>query len=595
MSVITHNLSSQFSNRQLKITSGKKAKSAEKLSTGYKVNRSADDAAGLTISEKMRWQIRGLNRASDNIGEGISLLQVADGALNEVHSILHRMRELSVQGANDTNTELDRQAIQMEIEANLDEIDRIGFSTEFNSQKIFDGGYVTVLDADGNPVNISQIPFEDFDIANAQLRGGPFSQGSDGSQLNLGVSTVADYSPPINCDLVYGRGNTSHSSLRYQYDDGNGNTISGFANLENMSISDYEYDANSNTYYRTFTYDAGNNVSFSIVQSIEVEANTAGSDTQFYNMSYKVTNTGTVDNVKVDFMFNSDSAYNNDDRCEGYFIGGNQVDSFRLYTNNAEYLNQQTSNSNIYDMTALGTDSFSIIDKENAFPFSAKVAWGNGTTPDTVSIGNWSLNTGDWDYYNNLTQNLGGSTSGSDMAFSLIWNDELDANASQEYKFQYGIAKTTADPNLQGVDLSFVDTPRFNTNQLDLWIQGGSTEGSGMYITIGKMNSATLNIGNVNVTSHRNASASINTIDKAITTISSQRSSMGAQQNRLEHMRAIDDGTSENTQAAESRIRDTDMASEMMNYSKHSILEQAGQSMLAQSNLAPQGILQLLQ
>lgn len=591
MQVITHNLLSQFSNRQLNITSGKKAKSAEKLSTGYKINRSADDAAGLTISEKMRWQIRGLNRASDNIGEGISLLQVADGALNEVHSILHRMRELSVQAANDTNTELDRQAIQQEIEANLAEIDRIGADTEFNSQKIFDGGYTTILGPDGNPINISQIPFEDFDIANAQLRGGPFSQGSSGSLLNLGVSTVADYSPPINCDLIFGRGSTSHSTLRYQYDDGNGNVVSGSANLEDMDISGYRYDPDTNTYSRTFTYNTGSDAKFTIVQTIAVGEN--ANDTQFYNMSYKITNTGSVDNVKVDFMFNSDSAYNNDDRCEGYFIAGSKVDTFRLYTNNQEYKDQNSSN--VYDMSALGTDSFSIIDEDNAFPFSAKVSWANGTEPDTVSIGNWSLNTGDWSYYDMLAQNLGGSTNNSDLAFSLIWNDELDANASSEYTFQYGIAKASSDDNLQGVQLSYADTPKFSTNQLDLWIQGGATAGSGMFITIGKMNTSALSIGNVNVTSHQNASNSITTLDKAIHSISSQRSSIGAQQNRLEHMRAIDDGTSENTQAAESRIRDTDMATEMMNYSKHSILEQAGQSMLAQSNIASQGILQLLQ
>ena len=120
MLAVTHNLLAQNANRQLNIVTGKKAKSTEKLSSGYRVNRSADDAAGLTISEKMRWQIRGLNRASNNIQDGISLVQVADGALGEIHSMLHRMKELAVQASNDTNTDSDREQLQNEVRALAD-------------------------------------------------------------------------------------------------------------------------------------------------------------------------------------------------------------------------------------------------------------------------------------------------------------------------------------------------------------------------------------------------------------------------------------------------------------------------------------------
>lgn len=139
--VVQHNLTAMNANRQLGITTGQQAKSSEKLSSGYRVNRAADDAAGLTISEKMRSQIRGLNKASTNAQDGISLIQVAEGALNEAHSILQRMNELATQAANDTNTTSDRTAVQKEIDALTKEIDRIASTTQFNTQNLLSGGF----------------------------------------------------------------------------------------------------------------------------------------------------------------------------------------------------------------------------------------------------------------------------------------------------------------------------------------------------------------------------------------------------------------------------------------------------------------------
>lgn len=146
MPVITHNLMSQFANRQLNITSNNKLKSLEKLSSGYRINRAGDDAAGLAISEKMRWQIRGLDRASRNIEDGKSLLNVADGALTEVHRMLQRMNELTIQAANDTNTYADRSAIQQEINQLLQAIEKVNTDTRFNTQPVFDSGNVKTTD-----------------------------------------------------------------------------------------------------------------------------------------------------------------------------------------------------------------------------------------------------------------------------------------------------------------------------------------------------------------------------------------------------------------------------------------------------------------
>jgi len=139
--VVQHNLTAMNANRQLGITTGAQAKSSEKLSSGYRINRAGDDAAGLTISEKMRSQVRGLNKASSNAQDGVSLIQVAEGALNETHSILQRMNELATQAANDTNTTADRTAIQKEIDQLVSEIDRIQSTTQFNTMNLLDGAF----------------------------------------------------------------------------------------------------------------------------------------------------------------------------------------------------------------------------------------------------------------------------------------------------------------------------------------------------------------------------------------------------------------------------------------------------------------------
>ena len=139
--VVQHNLTAMNANRQLGITAGNQAKATEKLSSGYRINRAGDDAAGLSISEKMRSQIRGLNKASSNAEDGVSLIQTAEGALNEAHAILQRMNELSTQAANDTNTSADRTAIKKEIDALVSELDRIASTTQFNTMNLLDGSF----------------------------------------------------------------------------------------------------------------------------------------------------------------------------------------------------------------------------------------------------------------------------------------------------------------------------------------------------------------------------------------------------------------------------------------------------------------------
>ena len=198
--VVQHNLTAMNSNRQLGITNGMQAKSSEKLSSGYKINRAADDAAGLTISEKMRSQVRGLNKASSNAQDGVSLIQVAEGALNETHSILQRMNELATQAANDTNTSIDRKAIQAELKQLTSEIDRIQSTTQFNTQNLLDGSFssknLQVGSLSGQAISISidnmnaaAIGLTDLQ-ANLESDSFVFSFGSAGSAMDMIQSAI---------------------------------------------------------------------------------------------------------------------------------------------------------------------------------------------------------------------------------------------------------------------------------------------------------------------------------------------------------------------------------------------------------------------
>ncbi|MCI8390653.1 MAG: flagellin [Roseburia sp.] len=198
--VVQHNLTAMNSNRQLGITTGQQAKSSEKLSSGYKINRAADDAAGLTISEKMRSQVRGLNKASSNAQDGVSLIQVAEGALNETHSILQRMNELATQAANDTNTSIDRKAIQAELKQLTSEIDRIQSTTQFNTQNLLDGSFssknLQVGSLSGQAISISidnmnaaAIGLTDLQ-ANLESDSFVFSFGSAGSAMDMIQSAI---------------------------------------------------------------------------------------------------------------------------------------------------------------------------------------------------------------------------------------------------------------------------------------------------------------------------------------------------------------------------------------------------------------------
>ena len=196
--VVQHNMSALNANRQLTISTGVLSKSTEKLSSGYQINRAADDAAGLSISEKMRSQIRGLNKASDNAQDGVSLVQTAEGALNETHSILQRMNELATQAANDTNTSIDRQAIQDEITQLTSEIDRIQSTTQFNTMNLLDGSFtgknlqVGALSGQQISVSISNMDSTSLGLTAANIKVSGFvSAGNSMSRIQSAIDMVS--------------------------------------------------------------------------------------------------------------------------------------------------------------------------------------------------------------------------------------------------------------------------------------------------------------------------------------------------------------------------------------------------------------------
>ena len=374
--VVQHNLTAMNANRQLGITTGAQAKSSEKLSSGYRINRAGDDAAGLKISEKMRSQVRGLDKASSNAQDGVSLIQTAEGALNEAHSILQRMNELAVQGANDTNQSIDRDAINEELDALTTELDRISETTQFNKQNLLDGTF-----------------------SDKKLQVG----ANAGQKIEITIGSM-------NAKAI----GLSKTIMPKQ---------SGYFKAKGLKFETSKF---------------------------ETSADVKGS------------------------------------------------------------------------AKAIGSNL-------------AKDALNGATVGKTITI------------------------DGRDYTVATATNSANGKYASADVKKKVGClfaqkAKITVKNS--------VPSDSFMGARVDTYEIANST---------------------------------ITKVQDAINNVSSQRSALGALQNRLEHTIANLDNVSENTSSAESRIRDTDMASEMVNYSKNNILAQAGQSMLAQANQSTQGVLSLLQ
>jgi len=444
--VVQHNLTAMNSNRMLGLTTASQAKSTEKLSSGYKINRAADDAAGLSISEKMRKQIRGLTQASLNAQDGISAVQTAEGALTEVHDMLQRMNELAVKSANGTNSEDDRGYIQDEIDQLVKEIDRVSETTKFNETYLLKGVKtdedVTSLDS------VSIKAGKEFKESFTIKAGNKFyAVDAAGTQKTLDETTAKDELAKII--------------------DAEGNVKAGY--------KIYKTEASTDEW--------GVQLPGDIATAAEIKK------------ALDVTAEGLMDST------------------------GKEIKAADL--------------KNYFDQNGVYKGGlYSKLSADNA-------DGGTGKKGDLKEIG----------------------------------ADRID---------DFVTVTTKTGKKIDALNLSLhVGADGEASNKIDLSIKSMSAQGIG--------------VSDLKVNTADSATAAIETLKNAIQTVSTQRSALGAVQNRLEHTINNLDNVVENTTSAESQIRDTDMATEMVKYSNNNILAQAGQAMLAQSNQANQGVLSLLQ
>ncbi len=609
MNVLMHNMQSMFTSRQLGITNTNKAKSTERLSSGFRINRASDDAAGLTISEKMRHKIRGLSQGIKNSQEGVSMIQVGDGALAEVQDMLHRLTELSIKSANGTNTQEERAAIQKEIHQIQAEIDRIGDSTEFNTIPLFRGKDIEIYEDTGEPVQIGEVPTSSWSLKNVSLGEQPFNPYSNPQSLQLQARiSEGSGSGAIPVNLLYTgsySGSTSFSKMRV-----NGIDIdlySGSSQSFSYVQDSYKADTVNNSWSRKFQYKNGNE-GLDLELTQVVKSVNVSDDEKKYELSYSLKNNGNKD-IDAVFMFHADTSYgggggSNGDAIENYYISGNPIKDPMVFSKADSLLTPYSAQNKEIGVNYGGIpSSFSINGTylngkiNDSLAFSEKISFQNTSDIMNLSMGFY----GNVDDFSSFTssglEQLFGDGNRQDLGFSVIYNmGTISPGGNKTEGLDYGILSTGKDPNLNNLVVSLDrSTVKRHESQFPIWIQAGDYKDNGMNITFGEMNTEVMGINYLDVTTERGAKEAIEPLNKALEYVSDMRSTLGAQQNRLEHTIANEGNIVENTQKAESTIRDTDMAKEMVLFSRDAILQQAGQSMLAQANQNRQGILKLLQ
>ena len=538
--VIQHNMQAANANRQLGTIVSNQSKATEKLSSGYRINRAADDAAGLSISEKMRSQIRGLNQASTNAEDGISLIQTAEGALTESHSILQRMRELSVQAANGTETDDDREAVQNEISQLQDELDRIADTTEFNTMKLLNGN----LDGSSNSTTSAGPKFGVYD------KGLQAFVSSDIAGVSVDVTTNAKEGGESAIWDAAGKKLTLSLKAGKVYNQAEIDDLIKNAKQENSQATGTP--ANVSVKFSTGVF-TSTKLKGTATAAGKKSASTATEITDAANTNYVGANSikisskkyGEDNDVKISLKFDAE-------------VGDDKVSCTKSAT---------------YD-----TDGSIKTKGEYVLSLQAGKTY---TEQDIEKL----LKDAGLDYDVELT---GPDPDNSDAANTLFVTDST-VNATITLANGAGLGDTDAYLGQTNYDVS--------TAGEGLTLQIGANEGQTMSLNIGDMSATALGVsGNsINIATQDGASKATTVIDDAIKKVSAQRSSLGAVQNRLEHTISNLDTSSENLQTAESRIRDVDMAEEMVEYSKNNILQQAAQSMLAQANQSTQGVLSLLQ
>ena len=643
--VVQHNLQAMNANRMLNVTTGQQAKSTEKLSSGYKINRAADDAAGLTISEKMRKQIRGLDQASTNAQDGVSAVQTAEGALTEVHSMLQRMNELAVQASNGTNAESDRQAIQDEISQLTTEIDRVAETTKFNETYLLKGNtsgtssakYVNAHDAglagklvdngDGTAKFTLNKALEDGDkvtIAGTEYTIGYTTASADGYGK---LATLADKVLSVGDSVTYqNAGNDVTATLVDKVANGTGI----YATDDTIKIDGADYTIATNT-----DLSAGK-LSAADANKLVTEALQNGKEASITSkkLATGIYAAGAAIDVKIVSSLSDTATSKEISSLDAGGAAGKAVKASEFATKAGTTLaaghtvtikgqstvattNDPAAMKNIKDVVKqlkngdqvqIGSTAMTIADKTdvgaNKYAIDDVLALLNDK--DAVTITATSA-----EGKNALAAaGLKSAAAYTAVETKVVTDEQNVLSVKDAYKM---MAEELEKASSVGTDKGSEATVKAD-NSGSFTITKGSVEvkdslAIGLHVgadadmtnkitvNIESMSAAGLGIKGINVSDDSGVAATyaIDAIADAVAKVSSQRSALGAVQNRLEHTIDNLDNVVENTTAAESRIRDTDMAEEMVNYSKNNILAQAGQSMLAQANQSTQGVLSLLQ
>jgi len=499
-------------------------KTLEKLSSGLRINRAGDDAAGLAISEKMRGQIKGLDMAVKNAQDAISLIQTAEGALTETHSILQRMRELAVQAATDTNTNVDRNQIQAEIDQLREEIDRIARTTEFNTMKLLDGK----IESFRPEADVKVVTGGNFDLqATTDLKGlelanisGLTIDNNDSTNVNImGLGTV-------NIELI--SNGTSAGTIAIKF---GGTTI---GQITGIKISDNE------------------------------KAKTV---------------TGTFGDLRFDFVISDASSS----------IGGSSI-KMEINSINVSLAASKTVSDVQEGSYVVEVGQFA---DEGTSPLDVRVNYFNDEGLKESPVVDFS--SGKAFVLGTISGEITATTTNK---FSVT----IDQNVSKALAFTWDTSVYDinsfggAQPMEEVIDSGVVRAEERWYDDTSLIFQIGANEGQNMVAGLDDMRAAALGLTNdsLKVTDQNSAERTVMVIDAAIHKVSSARAKIGAVQNRLEHTISNLGVASENLTAAESRIRDADMAKEIMEFTKQQILLQSANAMLAQSNMIPQNVLQLL-
>lgn len=541
--VVQHNLNAINANNKMNINVSGTKKATEKLSSGYQINRAGDNAAGLAISEKMRSQIRGLSQATKNANDGISLIQTAEGGLNETHSILQRMRELAVQSANGTyQDDTDREAIQLEVDALKSEIDRIASSTEYNGMKLLDGSL-------GGSKAVTEFGAK-YGVVAAE------GNGLDGAIL---TSNFGDVSVTV-ADKASGKGGENAV-----WDEAGKVLTLNLVAGETYTQKQMDDIIANATQIKAAT-GAPADISLTLKNGVytATDADTTGAT----KAGKRAVLTDNANLAKL--VGNGTSAG----------LGSSDTIKFTANTYGSALDTKMAGEIKIVTDVAAGKEEVKVATaatNTDAAKIELHLATGVEYTENDIAD---ILKKAGYDYSVELTDS---QTPDGDKDGKVTFNVKVDSKA--------GVSAGTIVDGV-GVGKDVVPT---TGKGLTFQIGANGVEDQRVTLNVNDMSSSAIGVASADVSTQDAANKAIDMVDSAVKTVSMQRAGLGALQNRLEYTVNNLTTTNENLTAAESQIRDTDMATEMINYTKNNILQQASQAMLAQANQQPQAILQLLQ